>query len=137
MVLVVIVAAVMVAMAAAYLTGFITIGDPFSGVWSTDPAATLSPAGTWTNESSGLLIKRTGTGYVFTSVIGMTHSTGWKPLKRHGWVLEYKTKSESFKFEYQPWTGHLVSADVYDIGRHIVLVLRKVTDSTSIPPQTK
>jgi hypothetical protein len=139
-VLVVIVTAVVAVLAAAYLTGFIIIlGDPFSGVWNTDPAATLSPAGTWIadgpNASSGVVIKRTSSGYVYTMVAGTT-TNGWHPLERHGRVLD--SKASGATFEYQPWSGHLVFTDQPPHTRRLgPLVLKKVTDSTSIPPQTK
>ena len=140
MVLVVIVTAVVAVLAAAYLTGFIIIlGDPFSGVWNTDPAATLSPAGTWIadgpNASSGVVIKRTSSGYVYTMVAGTT-TNGWHPLERDGRVLD--SKASGATFEYQPWSGHLVFTDQPPHTRRLgPLVLKKVTDSTSIPPQTK
>jgi len=139
-VLVVIVTAVVAVLAAAYLTGSIIIlGDPFSGVWNTDPAATLSPAGTWIadgpNASSGVVIKRTSSGYVYTMVAGTT-TNGWHPLERHGRVLD--SKASGATFEYQPWSGHLVFTDQPPHTRRLgPLVLKKVTDSTSIPPQTK
>jgi len=139
-VLVVIVTAVVAVLAAAYLTGFIIIlGDPFSGVWNTDPAATLSPAGTWIadgpNASSGVVIKRTSSGYVYTMVAGTT-TNGWHPLERDGRVLD--SKASGATFEYQPWSGHLVFTDQPPHTRRLgPLVLKKVTDSTSIPPQTK
>jgi hypothetical protein len=138
-VVVVIVAAVVAASAAAYLTGIIIIGDPLSGVWNTEPAATLSPGGTWRtdgpNPSSGVLIRRTGSGYAFTGVMG-TLTSGWHPLERHGRVLEYKAKSWRATFAYHPWSGHLVFDDNQG-GIRLHLVLKKVTDSTSIPPQTQ
>ena len=131
-------AVILAASAAAYLTGFVIIGDPFSGVWSTDPAAALSPEGTWIaegpNASSGLLIKQTSSGYVYTGLLGTTMITGWQPLERHGRVLDNKVRR--FSAEYQPWSGHLVVTD--GSGGRVIgpLILRKVTDSTSVPSQT-
>jgi len=133
-VLVVIVTAVVAALAAAYLTGFIIIiGDPFSGVWNTDPAGTWIADGP--NASSGVVIKRASSGYVYTMVAGTT-TNGWHPLERHGRVLDSKARGATF--EYQPWSGHLVFTSQPPHTRRLgPLVLKKVTDSTSIPPQTK
>lgn len=132
-------AVVLAAAAAAYLTGFIIVGDPFSGVWNTDAAATLGPDGEWktTGElSGGSLIKRTSSGYVFTMVWG-AKARGWHPLRRHGRRLEAEYDDQRITFEYQPWSGHLLWT-YYDHGilRADAVALEKVTDSTSVPPQT-
>jgi len=130
-------AVILVALAAAYLTGFLLIGDPLSGTWNTNPEAALGAEGTWKADgpdpSSGIIIKRTSSGYVFAGVVG-TILRGWYPLERHGRVLDSKAKSWRVTFEYQPWSGHLVSTDQQG-GHQIVLVLKKVTDSTSVPPK--
>jgi hypothetical protein len=147
-IVVVAVAAVVAGLTAAYLIGFTVVGDPFSGAWNTDPEKTWGPAGTWrtdmANPSSGLIIKRTSSGYVCTSVVG-THNSGWDPATRHGRTLEAQVKTIDENgtvvvggrqtFEYQPWSGHLVFTDYQGDRRTAHLVLKKVADSTSIPPQ--
>jgi hypothetical protein len=56
----VIVAAVVAASAAAYLTGFIIIGDPFSGTWRLNPD----------DPNYAVVIKQTRAGYYFAVANG-------------------------------------------------------------------
>jgi hypothetical protein len=140
-VIVSVVAALVVATSAAlYLTGTV-VGDPFSGVWNADPAATLGPHGTWvttgSNPSSGYLFKRTSAGYFGTSVVGAHNPYGWFPYHRHGWTLSAMVKGALESFTHQPWNGHLISTT--RAHGHVMfspLTLKKVTSSTSIPPRT-
>ena len=124
----IVVATAVAAVAAAYLTGLIIIGDPFSGTWRLDP-----------KDASGVVIKRTDDGYFFASDNGHT-STGWLSAKRKGRILDSSLRvmddgqftgvTVRTTFEYQPWNGHLVEVDH---GLH--LTLTKVSDSTWIHPQ--
>lgn len=127
----VVAAGVVAALAAAYLTGFIIVGDPYSGVWNVE--------GQWnaTGFNGGSLIKQTDSGYVFTYVQG-TKEMGWHPLQRHGRSLEGEYgDAQRVIFEYQPWTGHLVwTWHDHGLLRVPRLPLKKATDSTSVPPQT-
>ena len=124
------VAAVVVAvLAAAYLTGFIIVGDPFSGLWNTDGAHTK-----W--KTTGSLIKLTDDGYVFTALVG-GKVNGWHPLEQHRRTLSGEWGGERFIFTYQPWSGHLVWM-YWDHGNLVVpgMSLKKVTGGTSVPAQT-
>jgi hypothetical protein len=122
--------AVAATLAAAYLTGSIVIGDPFSGVWNY--------RGTWSSDGqdTGSLIKQTENGYVFTQVLA-DKAQGWLPLQRDGRTLTAQWDDERFTFEYQPWNGRLVWK-AWHHGRVEVpgMPLRKVTGSTSLPVAT-
>jgi hypothetical protein len=126
---VIVVAAALAAFAAAYLTGLIIVGDPFSGTWRLDP-----------KDAYGVVIKRTGDGYFFAVDNGET-STGWLSAKRKGRVLDSRLRlmdhgqpagmTVRSTFEYQPWNAHLVQVDH---GLHRTFT--KVSDSTWIHPQS-
>ena len=126
-ILVGLVAAVVVGgLAAAYLSGVIIVGDPFSGVWNMQGRPL----------DTGALIKHTDDGYVFTALVG-GKAVGWHPLRRDRRTLIGEWDAERYTFEYQPWTGHLVSIYRSRGGREIgPLVLKKATGDTSLAPQT-
>src|SRR5512147_1159322 len=107
-VVMVVVAAVVAGLGAAYLTGFIVIGDRFAGTWS---------AG---NPDAKLVIRHTDKGYSSTNVLGGQYSDGWWPLKRTGrntlgyegrvWEDGKPTRQViRFRFVFQPWSRHLVA----------------------------
>lgn len=132
---------VLIAVATAYLTGFIIVGDPFSGVWSTDTVVTLGADGerkTAEKLSGGAIIKRTSSGYVFTIGFSGAKDLGWHPLERHGRRLEAQYDNQRVTFEYRPWNRYLLWT-WYDHGvlRTAGLKLEKVADADSVPSQTK
>jgi hypothetical protein len=122
-----VVAAVAVAsLAAAYLTGLVIVGDPYSGVWNVE----AKPADT------GSLIKQTDDGYVFTALVG-GKVMGWHPLHRDGRTLFGEWNRERYVFEYQPWSGHLVwTYRDHGILRVDGMPLKKAADSSAVPQRT-
>jgi hypothetical protein len=121
-----VVAVVAAVLAAAYLTGFIIVGDPFSGLWNTEGADTKF-------KTTGYLIKRTDEGYAFTALVG-GEVKGWHPLEQDRRTLSGEWGGERYTFTCQPWSGHLAwSWWERRAPRVRGMVLKKVTGSTSIP----
>jgi hypothetical protein len=120
---------VIAALGAVYLTGLVTLGDPYSGLWNTGGRLTAK------GPNGGYLIKRSGDGYVVSGVLGK-YVQGWLPLRRDGRTLVGQWGAERMTFEYQPWTGRILwtswSHGHRDVGP---LLLDKATGSTSVPPR--
>jgi hypothetical protein len=112
-------AVVAVALVAAYMTGVVTIGDPFVGSWKADSG---DPRGT-------TVIRQTDEGYSFTFV-WKNHSNGWHPVTRTRNTLSYEVKLPGGKttrvsIVFQPWNRRLNAG-----GR----TQHKVSDETTAPP---
>lgn len=104
----------LIALIATYMTGIVSIGDPFVGSWKAD---TGDPRGT-------TVIRHTDRGYSFTFV-WKNHSNGWHPVERTRNTLSYEVKLPGGKrtqvtIVFQPWnrrlnaggrTQHKVSGD--------------------------
>ena len=118
-----VVAAVVVgSLAAVYLSGLITDGDPFTGVWNVEGKP----------PDTGLLIRRTDDGYVFITLVG-GKAGGLHSLERRGRTLVGEFgDNHRVSFEYQPSNGHLVWRKWVNGIRVGPQELRKAADGSSV-----
>ena len=122
---------VLVALITAYLTGFISVGDPFVGTWR--------PAG---GGKGALVVRKTPEGYGWTYFVGDAGGgfIGEWTAERHRNVLTSVRRGlhpsdpilATDRLVFHPWNRHLVMdySDVDDWGG-LNMEFVKVGDSTS------
>ena len=108
----------LVALIAAYMTGFISIGDPFPG--------------TWDSGDGKIVIRHTDEGYSYSLVYGR-HSSGWSSARRTRNTLTSVRLGRLVRVTlvFQPWSRHLLVREYSSGG---TAVLHKVSGDTTIPP---
>ncbi|MFA4965705.1 MAG: hypothetical protein WC709_08745 [Thermoleophilia bacterium] len=115
-------AVVVALLVAVYLSGLISDGDPFTGVWNVEGKP----------PDTGSLIRRTDDGYVYIALVA-GNAVAWCRLERRGRTLVGETGDDHrVSFEYQPSNGHLVLWQWIRGIRIGPLELRKAADGSSV-----
>lgn len=130
--MVVVSVAVLACLSAAWLAGFIGIGEPCAGTWKV-------PGG---DVPGNFVIRHTDAGYGFAVLIG-AFTNRWFPLKHDRNTLTFvgrvqpngQTTEEvvGWRFVFQPWSGHLIEEDLPPSPDDPAVALDKVSNDTILP----